>query len=122
MSAPVDGDDGGDGRGDDDDDDDGDGDAPDPAPVVLEITDELDLHTFAPADVKELVADYLDACLERGFTEVRVIHGKGVGTLRRTVHAVLARHPAVASFTGAPEHRGGWGATVVVLRQQPVGK
>lgn len=104
MSAPV------------DDGDDDDGDSPDPAPVILEITDELDLHTFAPGDVKELVADYLDACVERGFTEVRIIHGKGVGTLRRTVHAVLGRHPAVVGFAGAPERRGGWGATVVTLR------
>ncbi|MCC6994762.1 MAG: Smr/MutS family protein [Deltaproteobacteria bacterium] len=100
MSAPVDDDD----------------DAAAADPVILELTDELDLHTFAPGDVKELVADYLDACAERGFTEVRIIHGKGVGTLRRTVHAVLERHPAVASFTGAPERRGGWGATVVTLR------
>ena len=99
-------------------DDDDDADAPSADPVVLEVTDELDLHTFAPGDVKDLVADYLDACAERGFTEVRIIHGKGVGTLRRTVHAVLERHPAVVAFVGAPENRGGWGATLVTLRQQ----
>ena len=76
----------------------------------------LDLHTFAPRDVKALVTDYLDLAVERGFAEVRVIHGKGQGTLRRIVHGVLERHPAVAGFVLAGGERGGWGATVVSLR------
>jgi len=91
-------------------------------PVEYPITDELDLHPFAPAEVAELVADYLDQCVARGFSLVRIIHGKGRGTLRRTVHAVLARHPAVKSFRGAPEDRGGWGATMVELSASPGGR
>ena len=84
-------------------------------PHEMPIEDTLDLHTFAPRDVKELVEDYLGLAAERGFTEVRIIHGKGTGTLRRIVHAVLERHPVVVGFRLAGDG-GGWGATVVTLR------
>jgi DNA-nicking Smr family endonuclease len=77
----------------------------------------LDLHTFAPGDVKALVPAYLDACLEREIFEVRIIHGKGVGTLRRIVHAALERDPRVGSFALAGEDAGGWGATIVTLKR-----
>lgn len=92
-------------------------DEPDPdAPVELAITDVLDLHHFAPKQVPELVAAWLDECVARGFVEVRLIHGKGIGALRKTVHHVLERHPAVERFALADQTRGGWGATVVRLR------
>ena len=80
-------------------------------------SDELDLHTFSPREVGALVDAWLDECAARGLTEVRIVHGKGVGTLRRIVHAALERHPAVAGYRLAPEARGGWGATLVTLRQ-----
>jgi dsDNA-specific endonuclease/ATPase MutS2 len=94
----------------DDDDRDDDG-----APVVLEITDTLDLHTFAPRDVRELVEDYVDLAADKGFAEVRIIHGKGTGTLRRIVHSVLGKHPRVAGFRQASD-ASAWGATIVSLR------
>lgn len=84
-------------------------------PPPVELGDVLDLHTFQPRDVKDLVVDYLDDCVARGFTEVRIIHGKGVGTLRTIVHAALDRHPGVVSYRLADGHRGGWGATIVTL-------
>lgn len=84
-------------------------------PVSLPIDGELDLHTFRPSDLKELVPAYLDACRERGILEVRIIHGKGVGALRRGVHALLGRLPVVASFVQASELYGGAGATFVRL-------
>ena len=100
-----------------DDGDDGDDGGGDPDEVtVIEITDELDLHHFSPRDLKELIPDYLDEAAARGFAEVRIIHGKGIGNLRRSVHALLERHPRVASFQLAGDGRGGWGATVVTLR------
>jgi dsDNA-specific endonuclease/ATPase MutS2 len=79
----------------------------------VELGDVLDLHTFSPRDVKSLVGDYIDDCAERGFTHVRIIHGKGKGVLREIVHSVLAKHPAVASFRLGDESAGGWGATLV---------
>jgi Smr domain len=76
----------------------------------------LDLHTFAPREVKELLPEYLIGCQERGQLQVRVVHGKGTGALRRTVHALLRRDPRVESFRSASEDAGGWGATLVTLR------
>ncbi len=82
----------------------------------LPIDGVLDLHTFRPSDVPALVQDYLDECQQRGITEIRIIHGKGKGTLRRTVHAGLERRADVIEFHLAPPERGGWGATLVTLR------
>jgi DNA-nicking Smr family endonuclease len=84
--------------------------------VELPIDGILDLHTFDPSQVAELVSDYLDECARRGIAAVRIIHGKGKGTLRRTVHAVLQRRTDVIEFGLAPPERGGWGATLVTLR------
>jgi DNA-nicking Smr family endonuclease len=77
----------------------------------------LDLHTFSPRQVKALVTDYLQECLQRNIFQVRIIHGKGIGNLQRTVHAILAKHPAVSSFTLDHPEYGGWGATIVHLHR-----
>ena len=84
--------------------------------MPIPIEDALDLHAFAPRDIPAVVADYLDAAHARGFTEVRLIHGRGIGVQRRIVRSVLAAHPLVAGFADAPPERGGWGATLVRLR------
>jgi dsDNA-specific endonuclease/ATPase MutS2 len=88
----------------------------DPDPVEFEINGELDLHTFRPSDLGELLPDYIGLCLEKGITRVRIIHGKGIGTLRTTVHALLTRDPRVERFALAGPAEGGWGATVVWLK------
>ena len=99
------------------DDDDGEESTPDPdEPVVLPIEPVLDLHPFRPQEVKDLVRDWLDECVARGWTEVRVIHGKGIGALRETVHSLLKKHPAVESF-GLDPGKSGWGATVIRLKR-----
>jgi dsDNA-specific endonuclease/ATPase MutS2 len=85
------------------------------APIVLELGDTLDLHQFRPSELKTLVPDFLDDAAAKGYAEVRIIHGKGTGTLRRTVHALLDRHPRVASYRLADD-RSAWGATIVTLR------
>jgi DNA-nicking Smr family endonuclease len=88
----------------------------DPEPLELPIDGVLDLHTFQPREVKDLLQDYIVACREKGILEVRVIHGKGTGALRRAVHSILSRLPEVASFRLAGEGAGSWGATLVMLR------
>lgn len=84
--------------------------------VELPITDVLDLHSFRPAEVPDLVRDYLDAAYEKGFRELRIIHGKGVGVQRQTVRTLLERDPRVEAFGDAPLEAGSWGATWVRLR------
>jgi dsDNA-specific endonuclease/ATPase MutS2 len=87
-----------------------------PDPVVLPIEDALDLHAFAPRDIPSVVEEYLGEAVRRGFTEVRLIHGRGTGVQRAIVHGLLARHPRVVGFFTAPAERGGWGATVAILK------
>lgn len=98
----------------------GDGEDEDPglgAEVVeMPIDGVLDLHTFQPQDVADLVREYVAECRSRGILDVRIIHGKGTGVLRRIVHAELGRMEMVESFRTADETAGGWGATLVRLR------
>lgn len=86
-------------------------------PVPIPIEDSLDLHAFAPRDIPSVVDEYLEAAHARGFTEVRLIHGRGIGVQRAIVQSLLAKHPLVAGFGDAPAERGGWGATVVTFRR-----
>jgi DNA-nicking Smr family endonuclease len=94
-----------------------DGEVPFDGPVPLPIDGTLDLHAFAPAEVGDLVPEWIGACREAGLTELRIVHGKGTGALRRSVEGLLARDPRVASFRAAGEGAGGWGATLVTLRR-----
>ena len=89
-------------------------------PIVLPITGELDLHTFAPRDVPSVVTDYLDECRVRGILLVRIVHGRGKGVQRAVVQKVLRTNPYVESFADAPPASGGWGATLVTLRRGDV--
>jgi dsDNA-specific endonuclease/ATPase MutS2 len=91
-------------------------DAPPDGPVELPIDGVLDLHTFSPKDVKDLVPEYIGECLNRGITDLRIIHGKGTGTLKAIVHSLLEKDPRVSSFKDAGTGAGGWGATEVKLR------
>lgn len=88
---------------------------PDP-PVEVPIEDALDLHPFAPHDVLSVVDEYLHAAAARGFAEVRIVHGRGIGAQRQAVQRLLAGHALVAAFGDAPPERGGWGATLVRLK------
>ncbi len=85
-------------------------------PVELPITDVLDLHSFPPREVKDVVRDWLAAAYEKGFRQVRIIHGRGIGVQRQTVRTLLARDPRVVEMGDAPAEAGGWGATGVTLR------
>jgi dsDNA-specific endonuclease/ATPase MutS2 len=85
-------------------------------PITIPIDGTLDLHPFRPADIKYLVPEYLEECRNKGILQVRIVHGKGTGTLRRTVHALLQRLDIVTSFQLGDESSGSWGATLVTLR------
>ncbi len=87
-----------------------------PEPVEYPIDGVLDLHTFRPSEIKDLINEYLEICSRQGIYEVRIVHGKGTGTLRALVHAVLSRHSRVTGFQLADATRGGWGATLVQLK------
>ena len=86
--------------------------------VQVPIDGVLDLHSFSPKDIRYLIPDYLEECCKENIFQVRIIHGKGVGNLRRTVHAILERLPQVMEFKLAGENAGGWGATIVKLRKR----
>ena len=88
-------------------------------PHAVPIEAELDLHTFAPRDVRTVVTEYVRAAAEAGLREVRLVHGRGIGVQRAAVHATLARHPLVAAFRDAPESH--LGATVATLRSGAAG-
>lgn len=85
-------------------------------PVELPLDGVLDLHAFDPRDLGALLPAWIDESHAAGLRSLRVVHGKGTGALRRAVEALLARHPRVASFRTAGEDAGGWGATLVTLR------
>jgi DNA-nicking Smr family endonuclease len=84
--------------------------------VELPVTDVLDLHSFRPAEVPDVVREWLDAAYEKGFRELRIIHGKGIGVQRQTVRTLLGRDPRVEAFGDAPLEAGSWGATWVRMK------
>lgn len=89
---------------------------PDPdVPFELPVEDFIDLHSFPPRDIPDIVTDYLEAAHAKGFREVRLIHGRGVGVQRERVRSTLSKHPLVESFSDATADRGGWGATIASL-------
>ena len=84
-------------------------------PIEFEISDELDLHTFRPSELGELIPDYIGMCLQKDIFRIRIIHGKGIGTLRETVHGLLRKDSRVLRFELAGQKEGGWGATIAWL-------
>ena len=85
--------------------------------VELPIDGVIDLHTFSPKDAADVVEEYLYACAEKQIYEVRIIHGKGKGVLRRIVHSLLEKHPLVAKFS-LDSGASGWGATIAYLKRE----
>ena len=90
-------------------------DDPFPEPVELEITDSIDLHAFSPKDVKAVTIAYLEEARKKGFSLVRIIHGKGIGVQREIVRGVLRETPFVKGFKSGDEFGGGDGSTVVTF-------
>jgi DNA-nicking Smr family endonuclease len=87
-------------------------------PVKIPIEDTLDLHTFRPSELPDLLMDYLSECINAGIFSVRIIHGKGHGILKKRVQGLLKKNPLVETFTDAPPEAGGWGATQVELKRK----
>lgn len=85
-------------------------------PVHIPVDGVLDLHNFNPSDIDTLIDEYIHACLEKGIYEIRIIHGKGTGALRKSVHHLLERNEHVSDFQLAGDHSS-WGATTANLIQ-----
>jgi len=85
-------------------------------PIAIEIDGILDLHPFSPKDLKTLIPDYLEECRKKGIEEIKIIHGKGKGNIRRSVHALLDRNSLVLDYHQADLHSGSWGATLVRIK------
>ncbi|MBI1746272.1 MAG: Smr/MutS family protein [Acidobacteria bacterium] len=92
----------------------------DEEPVAIPIEDWIDLHSFAPGDIPAVVEEYLNECYRRGLCNLRIIHGRGIGVQRAMVRAILERTPTVISYSTAPAEAGGWGATLVTLKSNPL--
>ena len=75
------------------------------------IEDSIDLHTFQPREVRSVVEEYIYQAVRRGFPEVRIIHGRGIGVQREIVRSTLEKHPAVLAFHDAADR----GSTVAIL-------
>jgi hypothetical protein len=88
------------------------------APFEFPIEDSIDLHPFPPRDIPDVVDAYLESAIEKGFLEIRLIHGRGIGVQRDRVQKLLAKHPFVSGFHDAPADRGGWGATIAYLKSR----
>ena len=88
-------------------------DIPFPDPIVMPIEDVIDLHPFAPKEIRSVVEEYLLECRKAGLTQVRLIHGKGKGVQRESIRSLLSRLPYVTDFSDAPMEAGSWGATIV---------
>ena len=84
--------------------------------VDYPIDGTLDLHTFRPRDVKDLVPEFIRVCREEDIYQIRIVHGKGTGTMRRLVHSILDKHPDVIRYWHEGGSGGSWGATVVELK------
>jgi dsDNA-specific endonuclease/ATPase MutS2 len=85
-------------------------------PFKLPLEDWIDLHTFSPRDIPDLLESYLEECHQAGLKEVRIIHGKGIGVQRKIVQKALQESPRIDSFSQAPPEAGGWGATIAILK------
>lgn len=86
-------------------------------PIEIPIDGILDLHLFNPNELGDLIPHYIESCLEKDISSIRIIHGKGKGVLRRTVHALLEKNRHVVSYSLATD-RSGWGATVAELSKE----
>jgi len=93
----------------------------DESPVEYPVDGTLDLHLFAPKDTKDIVLEYIEACLDKGITQLRIVHGKGIGVKREIVHSLLSKHPHVIKYYHEGGSGGSWGATVVDLKPREDG-
>lgn len=85
-------------------------------PVHIPLTDELDLHTFHPKEIKSLLEEYIRECAKMKYSRVRIIHGKGKSVQKHIVRKFLEKNDLVESYSDAPPSSGGWGATIAHLK------
>lgn len=86
-------------------------------PIEIPITDTLDLHPFRPDEIKDVAREYLIEAQRLGFTQVRLIHGRGIGVQRERIRSLLRELDFILDFEDADPSGGGWGSTVVLLAE-----
>lgn len=86
--------------------------------IEIPINGIIDLHTFNPREINDLLNDYFEACIEKSILDIRIIHGKGKGVMQKKVRSILTKHPLVESFQFAPLEAGSWGATLARLKKR----
>lgn len=80
--------------------------------MEIPIEETFDLHSFRPEDVRDVTREYLEQARARGFREVRLVHGRGIGVQRANVQSLLRTLDFVTDFWDDAH----LGATVVVLQ------
>ena len=86
------------------------------------IEDSFDLHSFRPEDVRDALEDYLEAAREKGYREVRIIHGKGKGVRRAEVRQWLSSHPFIADYSTRAPSGAAWARPSSCSIQNPKSK
>jgi DNA mismatch repair protein MutS2 len=91
--------------------------APAAAPA-RDVSMQLDMRGMRAAEIEALLDRYLNDAYLSDLSEVRLVHGKGTGTLRKIVRDVLGAHPLVVSYQGGVDGEGGEGVTIARLQRR----
>jgi DNA mismatch repair protein MutS2 len=88
-----------------------------PAPELAPVHQEINIIGRHAEEARDEVDQFLDHAVMATASRVRIVHGHGMGILRKVIQEMLAKHPHVARYYPAPQSEGGSGATIVELRE-----
>jgi DNA mismatch repair protein MutS2 len=88
-----------------------------PAPELAPVHQEINVIGQRAEEARDAVDEFLDRAVMATASRVRIVHGHGMGVLKKMVADLLARHPHVAKYYPAPQQEGGAGATIAELKE-----